>query len=372
MAYFSIPNQHFIPYTPNSNQSFGFMLSISQFQFQRNMEILQRCYIEKLLWRQESLRQQYQQYIPTSQLQLKEESPLLIAETISETSNLIEQSPIIDLPICKENKKETKEIKKKLKTFIKIEEDFECSKSEMKTQVEKILNFFMKNFGKINKKEVAKQRSLYKGDELFFKLFDALADKYQSASKSREDMTRFVLRKAITHLRDVIRNEHKTTAKGASIILCKRYFNQRFDELLNEMAGEDPIGSYEKLLGFLLPYKKNSRNKTANMNFITEIFASEIFNQDYRTFLNNFDKIIQIDNENRTNKFCDFLVKCLQDGKVHKAKDFKRLPWLDFWIENSKEIASDLLNARDWRAIIENSPENLIEGNNIKKQLKQR
>ena len=373
MTHFFSQNQrltHFIPHYNQNLCSFISLASTPQLPFQSQFELLlQRSKLERLFQYQEYLRHLTLQSATSQYSCYKESLPPIIEKYEEDLFN--EKSSNLTTPVFEEKIDYVEEIKKEDIIPTKVEENETCSlKSELRIQVEGMVNFFLKTFGKSDKKEISEERAQYKENQKLLKLFDALSGKYHSASKNKEDMTRFVLRKALTYLRDVLRSEHKTSAKGASILLCKKYFSERFNELIHEMNDAVSMENYDKLLGFLLPYKKNSRNKTANMSFILEIFASKNFYQDYLGFLQNFDEILQLDNENRMKKFVDFLINCIENNSCHKIKNFKRLPWLEAWVENTKKIAHRLLNAKDWTESIHNSPEIHVERNQIRKQTK--
>ena len=226
---------------------------------------------------------------------------------------------------------------------LKIEENKEEQSSDpLRTSVIQMLLFFLNEFGKNNQEAmIVQQRAKYNNDDVLLSLFNALVERYTSASKCREDMIRFVLRKALSYLRDDLKNKFNLTSKAASLAFCQRYFNNKFDEMTK---CEVDIDNEKEVLDFLLPYKKDSRNRTANNRFITEIFASDIFYADYLKYLDNFDEIMNADNQKKVQKFLDFLLDCVKENAMHKVKRFKRLPWLKVWLETSKVIAYELLN----------------------------
>lgn len=213
----------------------------------------------------------------------------------------------------------------------------------LRAQISEMLNLFLSEFGNVDKEEIDRHRKKYSHNHSLEKVFDALRAKFTSAAKCREDMVRFILRKAITFLRDEIRDKQGINAKSASLVLCKRYFDVKLDE---EVMKEVHVENDGELLGFLLPYKKNSRNKTANSRFIKEIFASEAFYQDYKNYLAKLEGILESENQKKIEKFSNFLVECVLENSLHKIKEFKRLPWLQVWIQNTKNIAFDLPNSR--------------------------
>jgi len=212
-------------------------------------------------------------------------------------------------------------------------------------EVAQILSYFVNEYGKVNRQEINLYKSIYSHNQILLQLFDILEEKYLSSSKSREDMVRFLLRKAITSIRDSFRKKHHISAKAASLLLCKRYFDPKSNEMIQKLG----LKSDEELLQFLLPYKKNSRNKTANTQFITEIFSSDLFYKDYQEYLKNLDDILEKENAKKTKKFVSFLGKCIEEKTLEKIKHYRRLPWLKTWIKSTKQVASELLDAKTWK-----------------------
>jgi len=212
--------------------------------------------------------------------------------------------------------------------------------SSLRTQILDLLSSILKNHKKVSKDELLRLRCQYSYSPLLQTMFDLVLQKYSSSSKCREDMMRFVFRKAISYLRDSLREKDKLSAKAASLALCQRYFNLNSQDLAQQIDIQDE----DQILAFLLPYKKNSRNKTANSSFITEMFTSEVFQQDYVAYLENLDQILNDDNQKKIEKFVDFLEECATRNTLQKVKNYKRLPWLDAWLESTKSIANELLN----------------------------
>jgi len=173
---------------------------------------------------------------------------------------------------------------------------------EFKNQISYMLDFFVNKFEKVSQEEVSEQRSLYASHTVLLKLFDKLLQRYSTSGRSREDMIRSVLRGALRFLKDSYRTKFHLTAKAASIKLCEKYFKP--DDMSNVNFDDE-----DQVLSFLLPYKKNSRNKTPNTKFITEIFASEEFCQDYKSYLESFDAAFKEDNSKKIARFRHILIK---------------------------------------------------------------
>jgi len=217
--------------------------------------------------------------------------------------------------------------------------DLQDSVQQLKSQIDNMLQFFVTKFEKIPQEEISPERSQYASHPTLLKLFDKLVHRYSASGKSREDMTRSVLRGALKFLKNTYRTKFNLTSKAASIKLCQKYFKPE-DMESNAIDFDDE----DQVLNFLLPYKKNSRNKTPNTRFITEIFASEEFCQDYTQYLESYDTAFDKDNHNKLRRFSEFLLKCVQDDAIEKVQTYKRLPWLKVWQEAAKVIALELLD----------------------------
>jgi len=216
----------------------------------------------------------------------------------------------------------------------------DTNRNFLRAQIAQMLTYFVNYFGKASKEEVNSERNKYIFNKSLLGLFDSLAEKYALSGKCKEDMIRFVLRKTISCFRNNLRKNHNLSSKAASMMLCKKYFKIEAEEILNQIN----IENEEELLGFLLPYKKNSRNKTANNCFVAEIFASEVFRSDYTQHLENFDHLLNDDNQKKIDKFIEFSIICIENGTISKVKKYKRLPWLKVWLESTKILACELLN----------------------------
>lgn len=212
----------------------------------------------------------------------------------------------------------------------------------LRRHIQRMLVFFLNESGKLSQERIQINKPNYAPTPILAALYDKLAERYASSSKCREDMVRFVLRKALSSLRNSIRDQYNLSSKAASMTMCQRYFKLESAELAKAVDMEDE----EQILNFLLPYKKNSRNKTVNNSFISEIFSSQAFYEDYTRYLNAFDHILEEDNNMKINRFVEFLLECVKNNTLQRIKTYKRLPWLKVWQESTKVIAFELLNSR--------------------------
>ena len=266
--------------------------------------------------------------------------------------------------VCKEELSESQVFKMNSLEKVEIEaESFTIQSEDLQphvdspqliSHIDEMVSFILHNLGKAPQYHIDAQRRSYAFNNTLLELFDALMDKFSSAAKCREDMIRHVLRKALSYFKNSLRDKHKLSSRGASVLMCQQYFQVVRDQM---RENDIDIQDEDKIVDFLLPYKKNSRNKTVNISFITEIFSSEAFYQDYVEFLNKLEEICSEDNKKRNDKFIKFLVRCVEENTVHEVRRFKRLPWLDQWLETTKVIAYELLDARTWKMTNKNSKE---------------
>ena len=244
-----------------------------------------------------------------------------------------------------------------INTRPKIKEIKEGPIDFLKLQIEKIIDYLLQELGNATKVEIEEQRAQYSTQPFLLRLFDNLVAKYNLASKCKEEMTRYVMRTALKFIKGSIKNEKKITVKAATVILCQRYFN----------TGEINPQEEKAMLSYLLPYKEGSRNKTPNIQFVSEIFASEEFYGDFCEYFENLDEIFEIENQKKKKKLIIFLQSCIENDTMEKIRTFKRLPWTNVWLKASKNIAYQLLNKykkQEWADFT------TIDDSLIKKQLK--
>lgn len=334
------------PFNPpilfNSNR---FLLD--QDQYFEQQAFLQRQNLQAFLYSRQQQILQKHYYYQSSPLQKIESSPSSYGVKVEtpikfEQDSFLNKTQIASRP-CKIE--ECTEDDESISQSVISKEGSEPSDS--RDVIVEMLEFFITKFDKTNDKEIKGKRGQYAYNAPYLRLFDSLKEKYTSTRKSREDLMRFTLRKAMTYLRDNTRDKLGLTAKAASIELCKRYFEVDKDEVDEKLVAGVNLENDGELMTLLLPYKKNSRNKTANSRFIREIFASEAFCQDYAMYLEGLEGILEAENQKKIDKFVGFLEACVRENSFNKIKQFKRVPWLQVWLENTKTIAQEL--AETWK-----------------------
>jgi len=208
----------------------------------------------------------------------------------------------------------------------------------LEAQVKFIIHFFINNYGKIPESDFEAERAKYSHHPKLTQVFDVLALKYAATNKTKEELVKWVLRKAIRATKKNIKAGQKIDQKELSNSICKRYFKENSSPSQSDDAPED----FDELSDTLLPFKKNSKNKTMNSSFISEIFSSEEFRNDYGSFMEHFDEMADSEISEKIPKFVNYVMKCVKKDNIQDISKYKRMPWLRLWAGNAKSIAEEL------------------------------
>ena len=208
----------------------------------------------------------------------------------------------------------------------------------LEAQIKHIVMFFVKEYGKQDEERIRQERARYVNSKSLLEVFDALVAKYSSTTKTREEMVKYILRRAFKFFRRSIKKTAKLDSKTVSTKLCKRYFNSSTEEVQKEETNED-----EDLLKLLLPFRKNSKNKTMNSAFICEVFGNEEFREDYKNYLHEFKELTEKDNKEKVKRFTSFLEECIKKESFDEIKTYKRIPWLQVWNDKTRKVAHEIL-----------------------------
>ncbi|CAD8055383.1 unnamed protein product [Paramecium sonneborni] len=161
------------------------------------------------------------------------------------------------------------------------------------------------------------------------KILETLAKKIRTQSKSREELIKFCLRKAFREIFHQI--QEKSSKTKLNLKAASKIFQQTYQA--------------EKMKSISLPFRKNSKNKTMNNHFLHELFQSKQFQDQYKTFLENLDNIIENDRNKKIKAIAEKSWEFISSNR--KSYTFKRLPWSIKNIEKLKETANELLNYCD-------------------------
>jgi len=215
----------------------------------------------------------------------------------------------------------------------------EAPQIHLKDEIRKMLQFLLKNMGQAPQAVIDNARKYYSRHPQLLQVYDKLVMKYFSAKKCKEDIIRYIIRKAFKVMKTALVRKEKLAGKKASLMFIKTYFHSRFEDMEREGVN---LENEDELLEFIMPYKKNSLNKTMNSNFVVGVFSSEEFCKEYQVFLEKFDDYLKEDNDQKFEKSIKFILECIQYNNISKLGTFNRLPWLDSWLENTRNIAHSL------------------------------
>lgn len=216
----------------------------------------------------------------------------------------------------------------------------QVQKEYLRGVLSKMLDFLLNSMGKYSQEEVQKKRSLFEHNPILVQIYDKLVIKYFSAKRGREDIVRYILRKAFKISRDRVIKWRHMNERSAGAFLCTKYFKKDIEKLQKDgrqFKGEDDI------LEFFMPYGAKSRNKTMNTEFIADLFKSQEFCEDYKYFLTKFDDCLEEDNRCKKSKLIEFIINCINFKCLHKITNYPRFPWLELWSSEAKSLAKLLL-----------------------------
>ncbi|CAK59730.1 unnamed protein product (macronuclear) [Paramecium tetraurelia] len=166
----------------------------------------------------------------------------------------------------------------------------------------------------------------YSNQTTLFNLLDGLVHKQKCQQKSREELVKYCLRKALKFIFKRVQEKYdktKTNLKSAQRIFMN-------------------IVEKETSAIIMLPFRKNSINKTMNSDFLKQIFSSKTFVTYYKEFLNSLEQEIQKDSNKKIAILCNKIMNHIQDGKNFEF-DIKRLPWSRSNVEKVKQAAQEML-----------------------------
>ena len=120
-----------------------------------------------------------------------------------------------------------------------------------------------------------------------------------------------------------------------------------------------------------LPFRKGSKLKTMNKDFLKKIMSSEKFKMEFVKFAQDFDKIFSKINRKKIAKTNMKIFKCLQTNDLKKLEKLRGFPWLQSWLDNAKEICFEILDSHDAATRVQ-EPKSIKDDSGLKTCLKLR
>ena len=222
-------------------------------------------------------------------------------------------------------------------------------KITQEAHVKNIVDFLILNFGLVNQSDIEREKQKYSHDEVLSQIFNNIVLKYTSMNKTKEEMIKYVFRKALKSIKDKLKGTLKKSDKEVTKVFFQKYFSVSKEEMLKKknINTEDE----EELMKLLMPFKKTSTNKTLNSNFLSKVFASEEFCHAYEEYLTEFEREADFDNGVKIKKFVEFIMTCIKTNKISQILNYKRVPWLKSWVLSTKNIGFQLMYEKSPRKI---------------------
>jgi len=196
------------------------------------------------------------------------------------------------------------------KAEIKEEEE----NQHLQKLITRIVKFFTQNYKKLGGNDVNQEKDKYFSHPQLIVLFDALIEFYKSAGKSREEMKKFVYRTVKAKLKDSLTTADDPIAKAASLGLSKNYSKNCLQDLV----------------------------KNKHQSKFTKMLQEPQFYYFRQQYLQNLDRVFQGINQEKINELVLYFEKCIKAKKAPDLQKLKRLPWLEEWLDSTKQIAHEL------------------------------
>lgn len=125
-------------------------------------------------------------------------------------------------------------------------------KQTTRTRVTEIVEFILKNVGVKGEKEIEEYQSNFISDKNMTTVFQYLKEKFCSSTKTKEEMIKFIIRRAFKFIKNKIKRVNNVDSKTACMQICEKYFGKTvkdFQELGLESYDED------EFFNALLPFR---------------------------------------------------------------------------------------------------------------------
>jgi hypothetical protein len=121
-----------------------------------------------------------------------------------------------------------------------------------KAHVTDIVEFVLEHIGRISETELEKEKQNYSFDATLTQIFDLLLSKYTSTIKTKEEMIKYVIRRAFKALKNKIKKEKSVDSRTACKEICEKYFHRTREDL--EKMGVN-VDDEDEFFNALLPFR---------------------------------------------------------------------------------------------------------------------
>ncbi|CAD8067963.1 unnamed protein product [Paramecium sonneborni] len=162
-----------------------------------------------------------------------------------------------------------------------------------------------------------------------------LKKRYIQVNKTKEEMTKFIIRKCFQFIKTEINYQDKDNlgAEERDRLFYHTFFSsdQEFIKTLENNSIDD-----------LIPFRKESKLKTINDTYLKQLFRSQKFCCYYQKFLNEFSNIFQLENEEKIQKMAKQILKIIFTRDYDKIKIYRRFPWKDHEFRKCENRAQEI------------------------------
>lgn len=200
--------------------------------------------------------------------------------------------------------------------------------------VERIMTKFINSLHIENKSFIQELKKEYSWEPKLQELISLLYKRF-NVYKTREENIKFMMRILFKRLQSDLYSEKLSHLPQKHFV--KAFVIYYFNDLLADESSGFSIHNID-----LLPFRKGSKVKTMNKDFIKNVMSSELFRKEFIFFSKNFDQIFSKVNKKKIAKSSVKIFKCLKNNELRKIEKLRGFPWLNKWLENAMQVANNL------------------------------
>ncbi len=119
---------------------------------------------------------------------------------------------------------------------------------DLKQEIKNIIIYVLENYGRINEAVFNSEKAKYSYNKDLQTVFELLTSKYSSTIKTKEEMVKYILRKAFKFVKNNLKKGKNTNKSSVSKALCDKYFHASQEDISKS-------GSEELFLKSILPFR---------------------------------------------------------------------------------------------------------------------
>jgi len=135
---------------------------------------------------------------------------------------------------------------------ISVLEGSKLKKASLRSSIREVVEFIIDSTGRISQTEIETHKRKYYFDSNLIKVFDILYSKYASTIKTKEEMVKYIIRRAFKYIKNNIRKAKNIDSKSACKEICEKYFNKTREDLEKEGVNLD---DEDEFFNALLPFR---------------------------------------------------------------------------------------------------------------------